>query len=168
MGALFLVVDERVARVGREARDGVEVRQAEQAHEEVGEVPDELQRCEAAEEHHEHDADAEDREVSARVPIEEGDVDLAVVVVAHDGAEGEEEDHEGDGRRREAAEDGGEGCLRERDARAFAADGVLPCEQDDERGRRADDPGVDVDAEGLYEALLDRMRDRPRSRRGRA
>ena len=45
-GTFFLVVAQRAAGVGRETRDGVEVRQAEQAHEEVGEVPDELQRCE--------------------------------------------------------------------------------------------------------------------------
>ena len=59
-GALGLVVDERTAGVGGEAGDGVEVRQAQETHEEVGEVPDELERREAAEENHEHDANAED------------------------------------------------------------------------------------------------------------
>ena len=47
--ALGDVVVQGELRVFRETRDGVEIRQAQEAHEEVGEVPDEGELSQAAE-----------------------------------------------------------------------------------------------------------------------
>lgn len=163
--AAFLVdvVAQRDADAFGQAGDGVEVRQAQEAHEEVSQVPDQRELCDAAEEDHGDNEEAEQRHEALALALEEGDVDFAVVVVAADGAEGEHHDHEGNSNRGKGAEDAGQGCLREGDARDFAADRVLTGQKDDESRSRADEPGIDVDAEGLYKTLLDRMGDIGRS-----
>ena len=64
--AFFLlldIVEQGDARVLGEADDSVEVGQAQEAHEEVGEVPDEGELSQAAEEDHDHDTCAEDEQV---------------------------------------------------------------------------------------------------------
>ena len=135
----------------------IEVREAEEAHEEIRHIPDERELGQAAKEYHEDYEAAEDEQVGLRVSLEEGDVDFAVVVVADNGAEGEHEDDDGEEGRCPGAEVQRKGFLGECDAGELAAYRILPGEQDDESGRGADDPGIDVDTEGLYETLLDRM-----------
>lgn len=159
--AAFLVdvVAQRDADAFGQAGDGVEIRQAQEAHEEVSQVPDQRKFSYAAEEDHGDNEEAEQRHEALALALEEGDVDFAVVVVAADGAEGKHHDHEGNSDRGKGAEDAGQGCLREGDARDFAANGVLTGQKDDESRSRADEPGIDVDAEGLHKTLLDRMRD---------
>ena len=81
------------------------------------------------------------------------------LVVAYDGTEGKQQNEDGDSCRCQRPEDARERCLGEGDAGELAADRVLARQENDEGCGRADNPGVNVDAEGLDEALLDRVGD---------
>ena len=157
--AAFLVdvVVEGDADAFSQTGNRVEVRQAQEAHEEVGKVPDQRELSYAAEEDHDDDEQAEQRHKEFALALEEGNVDFAVVVVAANRAEGEHHDHEGNSGRSQRTEDAGQGCLREGNTRDVAANRVLAGQKDDESRSRADEPGIDIDAKGLHKPLFDRM-----------
>ena len=162
---LVKVVSQCDADAFAEAGNRVEVGQAQKAHEEVGQVPDQREFCDAAEEYHGDAEEAENVQGRLGFLLEEGDVDFAIVVVAADGAEGKHHDHDGDANRCQGAEEAGKRCLRERGTGYLAADDILAREQDDESGSGADEPGIDIDAEGLDKTLFYRMGNVSRSGR---
>ena len=152
---LTLIVFE--ARIGlrEEKKDGSDVCQYHESHEEVGKIPDEREVSQRTPEDHDGNADAEKIErpfLFGQV----ADVDFPIVVVADEGGEGEEEDQDGDGFRRHRSEVLCKIPLDEFDA-GETGRSVVACQEDDESGSRADEECIDIDAEGLDEALHSRV-----------
>ena len=142
-----------------QAADGVEVGEAQESHEEVGQVPDQGKFGHAAKDYHADNQRAEEEQTALAFGFKERDIDFAVVVVAYDGAEGEHENHEGNSSRSGSAEDAGQRGLRQCDTRQFAANRVLACQQYDKGCSRTYQPGIYINAEGLNKTLLNRMAD---------
>lgn len=154
MGA---VVFQQAEGVFAEQDDGDEVADGHEAHEEVCQVPDEVEAGDGAEEDHEGDEETVGDERPG-LGGEVLDVGFAVVVVAQDAAVGKEEDGDGDG---DVA--AGANLLAECHLGDFDAVGPCPsghaAQQDDEGGAGADDEGIAEDADGLYFALIDGVGD---------
>ena len=89
-----IVAQEKHDRTG-EKEHGEEVAERHEAHGDVGKVPCCLKRGDGSEEHYARGKDAVDEEHHAVVG-EEAEVGLSVVVVAEYGAEGKEQDGDGD------------------------------------------------------------------------
>ncbi len=123
-----------------EQHDSHEVDDGHDRHGEVGEVPHEVERGDGAEHDHRAHGDAVHLQVGFVLRDEE-QVRFAVRVVADDGAEGEEQDGDGDELPARAADLAGERHLRELDAFHRTVQRHAG-EQDDEGGAAANDERV--------------------------
>nr|DAL56230.1 MAG TPA_asm: hypothetical protein [Caudoviricetes sp.] len=136
--------------------DRCEVAERHQRHGHVGKAPHQVERRRRPEEHHAPDQQAVEREHPAPGG-DEPHVGLAVVVVADDRREGEEEDRHGDEQSADGADFAHQGGLRQLDA---VQRGVGDAAEEDDEGRAgADEQRVGEDTEGLDQPLLHRMRD---------
>ena len=156
---LATVVIEQAEDVLAEADDGYEVAGGEEGHEEVAQIPDELQRGEGAE-HHQHTAreQAVDDEGCA-VGGDEADIGLTIIIIADDTGEGEEKDGNGDESGSPRPNLGLQGGLRQGDAIELR-NIVEAADKNDERRAGADEQGVREDSQRLYQPLLHGVRHR--------
>ena len=155
LGLLLQVVLQQCDRETTQRDDRDEVDGGHDTHEQVGQAPDQVDRPERPADHGEEHESAEDVD-RTRALAEEVDVGLAVVRVPQDRGEGQEEDDDGQERHAPLADLRGERVLCEGDALPVAAE-LRVRQQDDERGGRTDDQGVEVDTQGLDQALFDRV-----------
>ena len=155
---LAAVVIEQAERVVTEGDYRDEIAGGEECHEEVAETPNKIKRSESSE----YDEDsAREQPVDGHhtaVVGEETDIGLAIVVIADNAGESEEEDGNRHEERSCLANLALQGSLRQCDAVEFGSR-VESAEEDDESRARADQKRVGEDAESLNEALLDRMAD---------
>ena len=161
--AAFLrqVVPEQQHRLTAQQHDGHEVAEGHQRHRDVREAPCQIERRCGPEHHHRPDKQPVERQYAAP-RSDETDVRLAVIIVADDRREGEEEDRHGDEDPARGSDLRDKGRLRELNA---VERGVgNPAEEDDEGRAGADHERVGEDPEGLDQPLLDGVRDVGRGR----
>ena len=138
-----------------EVRKRREVQQRHDAHEEIGEVPGKLKAHDRAQKHHADHGEAK-HEVYGSGFRDGAQRHVAVEKVADDARQGKSADNGKKPRSAPVAQARAQHRLHELDAR-FAACGPRGIQQHDEGRGSADHEGVDVDACGLHDALLDRV-----------
>ena len=157
------IVVEQSEGITAQEYDGRQVAGRQEGHEEVDNVPNQFETGHSAEYHH-HPcrADAVDGH-HRRVGSNEADISLAIIIIADDAGEGEEEDGYGHEHGPDGAHLSLKGRLREGDAVEFWHI-VQSADEDDKGGTRTDQQRIGKDTQGLDESLLDGMADGSRSR----
>lgn len=150
------IVVEDTDGLAAHAQDDDDIDQGHEAHEDVGQIPDEVKAGAGAEKDHDDHGQSEQGQEHFAV-FDEEQIGLGVVIIADDGAEGKGQDSEGEEMAAPEAH--------------LAKDGALhighPVEtifrragdQENKCGGAADEQGVDKDGEHLHQALFGRMGD---------
>src|SRR5699024_2800235 len=134
-----------------------EVGDGHETGEHIGQCPDQRYRTDGPTQDAEGHQDTEGLQVGAVVG-EEFDIGLAVVVVADDRGEGQEDDDHGEEVDAPLAHRVGQRVLGQFHA-PFGGIQIRFGKQDDEGGDATDDQGVEVHTQGLDQALFGRVGD---------
>ena len=159
---LLVIVFQEDKRLVAQWRDGRQVADGHQGHRDVGQAPGQVQAGQRSEQHHAAHQEAIGQHHGFALG-DEADVCLAIIIIADDAAEREQQDRDGDENPAGATHLVRQGLLRQLDAVDRAVE-RHPTEQDDEGRAGTDDQRVRKDAERLDQPLLDGVRDVRRRR----
>ena len=152
------IVFQQEDSVRMELDDGKKVAQRDAAHEQITEIPHQIETGQSTEEHHDNTVHHPHEGQPAMVGSEKLHVHLAIGVVADDRREGKHEDSYGNKRGTDRAYLVLQGGLSELNA-IEAVVSVHTAEQNDKGCATANEQGVGEDAERLHQSLLDGMAD---------